>query len=140
MILDGHKVFGGSTEGEALVIDEPFSFFGGIVPETGILTGGPCAGQNIQDKILVFPRGKGSTLAPYVAYRAMRAGTGPKAILCNEVDGVVAMVSIITRTPTVDRLSPDPILTIRSGDHLRVDADAGRVEITARAREATRGG
>lgn len=133
MILSGHKVYGGQVEGEALVVDEPFSFFGGIIPETGMLTSGPCAGQTIKDKIFVFPRGKGSTLAPYVAYRALSTGAGPRAILCREVDGVVAMVSIIMGIPTVDRLEPDPILMIRSGDYLKVDADGGRVEITAKA-------
>lgn len=129
MILSGHKVFGGKVEGEALVVAEPFSFFGGVVPETGILTSGPCAGQTIRDKIFIFPRGKGSTLAPYVAYRALSTGAGPRAILCREADGVVAMVSIIMGVPTVDRLEPDPIDTICSGDYLRVDADSGRVEI-----------
>lgn len=129
MILNGHKVFGGQAEGEALVIDEPFSFFGGIVPETGKLTSGPAAGQSIRGKILVFPRGKGSTLAPYVAYRSLSAGTAPRAILCRDVDGVVAMVSIIMGIPTVDRLEPDPIANIRSGDRIKVDADGGRVEI-----------
>jgi hypothetical protein len=44
-----------------------------------------------------------------------------------------AMVSIIKRIPTVDRLEPDPIGTIRSGDYLKVDADGGYVEITAKA-------
>jgi len=132
MILSGHKVLGGRVEGEALVVDEPFSFFGGVIPETGILTSGPCAGQTIRDKIFVFPRGKGSTLAPYVAYRGLSTGAGPRAMLCREVDGVVAMVSIIMGIPTVDRLTPDPILTIRSGDYLKVDAENGCVEIVAK--------
>lgn len=132
MILRGHKVYGGQVEGVALVVDEPFSFFGGVNPETGILTSGPCAGQTIRDKIFIFPRGKGSTLAPYVAYRALGAGAGPRALVCREVDGVVAMVSIIMGIPTVDRLAPDPIETIRSGDYLKVDAENGCVEIITR--------
>jgi hypothetical protein len=44
-----------------------------------------------------------------------------------------AMVSIIMRIPTVDRLEPGTIGTIRSGDYLKVDAGGGRVEITAKA-------
>ena len=132
MILRGHKVLGGQVEGEALVLQDPFSFFGGIVPETGVLTSGPYAGQSIRDKILVFPRGKGSTLAPYVAYRALKEGAAPKAILCRDVDGVVAIVSIITGIPTVDRLDPDPLTAIKTGDHVKVDADAATVMVAVR--------
>jgi predicted aconitase with swiveling domain len=37
--------------------------------------------------------------------------------------------AILGKIPTIHRLDQDPIEIIRSGDHLKVNADAGTVEI-----------
>ncbi|MEW6262564.1 MAG: DUF126 domain-containing protein [Thermodesulfobacteriota bacterium] len=132
MILKGHKVTGGSAQGEAVVLESPFSFFGGVDTQTGELTAGPLAGTSIKGKVFVFPQGRGSTLAPYTAFATMANAAGPAAILCRQADGVVALLSIITRIPTLDRLEPDPIESIKNGDLVKVNADDGTVEVISK--------
>ena len=129
MKIKGKKVFGGKVEGEAIVQQELFSFFGDVNRETGIINVGTNAGKSFKDKILVFPKGKGSTLAPYVAINCVENGVAPKAILCQKADGVIALVGIMARIPAVDQFDKDIMKVVKTGDYLKVDADKGVVEI-----------
>ena len=130
MIIKGNKILGGrSVEGEVMVQKEPFSFFGDVNKETGVINVGTNAGKSFKDKILVFPQSKGSTLAPYVASDCKRNGVAPKAILCQKADGVVAMVAILADIPTMDNFEVNILKELRTGDHVRVEPDKGRIEI-----------
>jgi phosphomecalonate degydratase small subunit len=129
MKIKGKKIFGGKVEGEAIVQQELFSFFGDVNRETGIINVGTNAGKSFKDKILVFPKGKGSTLAPYVAINCVENGVAPKAILCQKADGVIALVGIMARIPAVDQFDKDIMKVVKTGDYLKVDADKGIVEI-----------
>ena len=53
----------GKAEGRALVTDKSLCFWGGLDPETGkiIETGHPLEGQDVTGKVLIFPRGHGSS-------------------------------------------------------------------------------
>lgn len=130
MIIKGNKILGGrSVEGEVMVQKESFSFFGDVNRETGVINVGTNAGKSFKDKILVFPQSKGSTLAPYVASDCKRNGVAPKAILCQKADGVLAMVAILADIPTMDSFEVNILKELRTGDHLRVEPDKGRIEI-----------
>ena len=129
MKIKGKKIFGGKVEGEAIVQQELFSFFGDVNRETGIINVGTNAGKSFKDKILIFPKGKGSTLAPYVAINCVENGVAPKAILCQKADGVIALVGIMARIPAVDQFDKDIMKVVKTGDYLKVDADKGIVEI-----------
>ena len=130
MILKGNKILGGrSVEGEVMVQEEKFSFFGDVNRENGVINVGPNAGRSFKDKILVFPQSKGSTLAPYVATDCKRNGVAPKAILCQKADGVVAFVAILADIPTMDQFERDITETLKTGDRVRVDPDRGVIEI-----------
>ena len=54
--------------GEALVTDVPITFLGFVNRETGTIEeeGHPLDGVSMANKILIFPKGSGSTVAPYV--------------------------------------------------------------------------
>jgi hypothetical protein len=129
MIIKGKKIFGGKVEGEAMVQKENFSFFGDVNRETGVINVGTNAGKSFKDKIFVFPKGKGSTLAPYVAINCVENGVAPKAILCQKADGVIALVAIMAKIPAVDQFEKDIMGVIQTGDYVKVDADNGIVEI-----------
>ena len=55
------------VSGEALVTDVPITFLGFVNRETGTIErrGHPLDGISIANKILIFPKGSGSTVAPY---------------------------------------------------------------------------
>lgn len=130
MILRGRKVVGGTAEGEALVSRDPVSFYGGVDPDTGIITepGHALCGECITGKVFVFPTGKGSTVGSYVIYRMKKQGTAPAAIINVETEAILATGCVISSIPLVDKLDGDPLKTLKTGMRLRVTGDKGLVE------------
>ena len=120
MILKGRIICEGRAEGEALVTSQPISFFGGVDPRTGIVVekGHELEGKCVKDKILVFPTGKGSTVGSYVIYQLKKNGVAPKAIINQECETIVAVGSIISNIPCVDRID---ISKIKTGNRVRVN-------------------
>lgn len=131
MILRGRKVVGGTVEGEALVSADPVSFYGGVDPDTGIITepGHACCGKCITGKVFVFPTGKGSTVGSYVIYRMKKQGTAPAAIVNVETEAILATGCVIASIPLVDKLDADPVKTLKTGMKLRVIGDKGAIEV-----------
>jgi predicted aconitase with swiveling domain len=126
MELTGRSIFGGKARGSAVVSSEALSFFGGVNPDTGIIEeeGHPLQGRSVSGKVLVFPRGKGSTVGSYTLYRMKKAGTAPIAILARECETIVAVGVIIAEIPCVDQIE---IEKIPDDAVLFVDGDAGKV-------------
>jgi predicted aconitase with swiveling domain len=129
-LVRGRKISGGRAEGLALVSREPISFFGGVNPETGVVTekGHELEGKTVKDRVLVFPHGKGSTVGSYTLYRLKKNGVAPRAIINVECEPIVAVGAIISDIPAVDRLERNPLALFQSGDRLKVDADRSLVE------------
>ncbi len=129
-LVRGRKISGGRAEGLALVSREPISFFGGVNPETGVVTekGHELEGKTVKDRVLVFPHGKGSTVGSYTLYRLKKNGVAPRAIINVECEPIVAVGAIISDIPAVDRLERNPLVLFQSGDRLKVDADRSLVE------------
>jgi predicted aconitase with swiveling domain len=134
MKLSGRTVNPGVAEGEAIVTGTPFSFLGELDPTTGKIPSPSheLFGQSVKDKVLVCPTGKGSTVGPIIAWYAMKAGNNPKAMVCIEAEPIIASVAITADIPMVHRLDKSPLETIKSGDHVKVDATAGIVEILSK--------
>jgi len=125
--MKGRSISPGKAQGEAIVSRTPIGFYGGIDSKTGIVIekGHELEGQNVKDKILVFPNGKGSTVGSYVIYGLKKNGVAPKAIINKETETIVATGVILAGIPCVDGIDIDKIKT---GDHLKIDADKGIVE------------
>jgi len=131
--LKGRAVSRGVGVGEALVTDKPISFFGGVDAKTGVVVeeGHPLRGASVKGRVLVFPRGKGSTVGSWVLYELSVRGLAPAAVVNAEADPVVAVGCVIAGVPLVDRLDLDPLLTIKTGWLVRVVAEGreGLVEV-----------
>jgi hypothetical protein len=91
--MEGRVLVSGSASGEALVLDEPLSFWGGLDPTTGRIVeiGHPQHGSVVTDRILVMPSGRGSSSSATILAEAIRLGTGPAGIVLSEVDQIVAI-------------------------------------------------
>ncbi|WP_181685644.1 aconitase X swivel domain-containing protein [Halorhabdus salina] len=116
----------GTGRGEVLRSPVPISFYGAVEPDTGefIEDGHPLEGENIAGKVLVFPRGKGSTVGSYVLYGLANNGCAPAAIVNEETETIVATGAILGEIPCLD--SPEMDLeTLEDGETVEVDADAG---------------
>ena len=133
IVLKGHKVSKGKSEGEALITNEPISFWGSVNSETGLIIekNHELEGVSITGKILVYPVGKGSTLGSYRLYEMVRNKTQPKGIINLRADPVVAVGAIISNIPMVDKLDGNPLELIKTGDYVELDADKGIVKIRA---------
>jgi predicted aconitase with swiveling domain len=131
----------GAASGEALVLDEPLSFWGGVDPETGAVIDRrhPQAGAAVTGRVLVMPFGRGSSSSSSVLAEAIRLGTAPAAIVLREGDPILVVGSLVAGTlygnavPIV-ALDPAGYGSIRSGDRIRVEAtdDGGQVKVSAR--------
>ena len=133
LILHGRTIYEGVAEGEALVTAQGISFFGGVDPDSGVIVerGHELEGQSIAGRVLVFPRGKGSTVGSYTLYRLKHNGMAPLAITNAECETITAVGCIIAEIPCVDQVE---IARIHTGDRLRVDASQGAVEVIKNGR------
>jgi predicted aconitase with swiveling domain len=126
--MKGRCISPGKAEGEALASGEPVGFYGGIDAKTGIVieSGHELEGKSVSGKILVFPKGKGSTVGSYVIYGLKKNGVAPKAIINQETETIVATGVILADIPCVDGID---ITGIKTGDMLTVDAENGEVMV-----------
>lgn len=131
MKLNGRVISPGVGNGEVLVSTEPISFLGGVDPKLAVVVekGHPLEGKSIAGKVLIFPRGKGSTVGTYVLYQLAKAGKAPSAIICGEAEIIVAVGAIISEIPMLDKLEGDIFTLFKNGQKANVDANKGVVEI-----------
>ena len=126
-----NKIINKSSEeikGNAVVTKEPISFLGGVDPKTGTVCeeGHELYGESIKDKILIFPRGKGSTVGSYVVYALKKENNAPHAIINAEAEPIVAVGAIISDIPMFEVEFEGKVKT---GDYVRINAGTGEVEI-----------
>lgn len=130
--LKGCKAVGGVVEGEAVVSKRSFSFVGGINDKTGVIIEKrhELYGKSIAGKIFVFPSGMGSSGGSHRLYLLSFNGVAPKAIINTKADPIVVQGALIANIPMIYHFNEDPVEVIKTGDHVRVDADRGIVEVT----------
>ena len=130
-------VGGGPVEGEALVSTMPFGFFGGVNPGTGVVIDKwhDLYGENIKDKILIYPEGRGSTVGAAIILELARTECAPKAILFNDSEIITATGGILSEKfydkeiPMMDRFECDVTETIKTGDMVRVNPPEETIEV-----------
>ena len=134
IVIRGRCVVPGVAEAQALVTQERISGWGGVDPRTGTVveTRHELRGVSFAGKVLVFPGAKGSSgwSAQFHVARAM--GTAPAAWLFNLMSTKIALGAVVSHAPAMTDFDRDPLALIRTGDWVRVDADAGIVTITRR--------
>jgi len=124
MKFQGRSISNGKAKGEVLKLEEPLSFLGGVDGATGDLR---VRDGNVAGKILVFPKGKGSTVGSYVMYDLMVHGKEPAAVINESAETIVATGAVISSIPMIDRIPS--VRLFEDGDIVTVDATAGTVEI-----------
>ena len=131
MRVNGRSISRGIGDGVALVSKDAISFFGGVDPKTGIVVdkGHALEGKSIAGKVLVFPRGKGSTVGSYVLLQLKKNNVAPVAIINEEAEPIIAVGAIIARIPMVDELEGNSYAKIKDGMRVLVDGTSGTAEI-----------
>jgi hypothetical protein len=132
--IRAHTVSPGKAAGEAVVYNGPFSFLGDLDPVTGKIPvpRHQLEGRSLANKVFVFTTGKGSSGGDSAAWKARQNGNAPAAVICLESEPVLSGAVIAAEIPAVDRPEKDIFSLIKTGDYIKVDADAGMIEISER--------
>ena len=121
----------GRATGQPLVLDEPLSFWGGLDATTGTIvdTHHPQCGRSVVGRILVLPRGRGSSSSSSVLAEALRNAVGPAGIVLGAVDPIIALGCLVarelygTRTPVAVVSDADAYRACTFAAELSVDAN-----------------
>jgi len=129
MQIKGRVISKGKAKGEVLLSKDPISFLGGVDPKTGIvIEKGHCLeGTSIVGKILVFPRGKGSTVGSYILLQLKKNNTAPAGIINLEAEPIISVGAIISQIPMLDKLEKNPFEILKDGQEIELDAEDGRI-------------
>jgi uncharacterized protein len=90
---------GGRAAGEALVLAEPLSLWGGLETYSGRIVEPRHAqhGELVTGRVLLLPSGRGSSSSSSVLAEMLRLGTAPAAVVLREADPIVALGSLVAQ-------------------------------------------
>jgi predicted aconitase/predicted aconitase with swiveling domain len=125
-----------TVRGEAFVTDTPITLLGFVNRESGVIEeeGHPANGQSMAGKIAIFPKGSGSTVAPYVLLELFYRGKAPIAIVNTDIDQQSAPACSLEGIPYAYHFDGDVIGGIQSGDLVELRRRGEQVEIAVVAR------
>ena len=132
-MIKGKGVVKGIAEGEALVFGDAFSFLGDVDMETSevIAEGHEHRGATIAGKVMIYPETKGSSGGCVVLQVLAKKGLAPAAIVnLKMADYNLVEGCILSRIPVVCLPETDPRESVKTGDRVRVDGEAGTVDRT----------
>ena len=120
-----------SVEGKALVTDVPITYLGYVNRDTGVIEepGHPLDGIAISDTVLIYPKGSGSTVAPFILMGLIYIGKGPRAIVNRDVCPLTLPAASLLNVPYAHGFDDDPCLEINSGDDVRMTLQDGVVQL-----------
>lgn len=133
--IGGRALAAGTAVGEALVLDEPLSLWGGMDPATGRLVDRrhPQHGALLRGRVVVMPAARGSSSSSSVLAEAVRAGTAPAAVVLSEEDLILPIGAAVAqelygaRIPIV-LLGEADLGRIQEGDRVTI-AEDGSLQI-----------
>ena len=119
------------VEGKALVTDVPITYLGYVNRDSGIIEepGHPLDGVAISDTILIYPKGSGSTVAPFILMGLIYTGKGPKSIVNRDVCPLTLPAASLLNVPYAHGFDDDPCLEINTGDDVEMTLEDGIVKL-----------
>ncbi len=135
LVLKCHKGIGPTVRGTALVADDNFSARYDLDRLKGIFSRPQhkLAGQSYVDKVLVLVTAKGGVASAWMLREMSARGMGPKAILFERTNTILAQGAAFAGMTLVDRFEAGPPITlIRTGDELLIEPAEGRVTVLNR--------
>ena len=134
-VLTARVLNPGSARGEALVLDEALSFWGGFDARTGTIVDAqhPQRGACVAGRFLILPESRGSAGTPAGVAEAIRHGVGPVGIALGKADVNIAVGAMVAAALYGVQV---PVLVIgdterarlRTGDRIEADQD-GRMRV-----------
>lgn len=127
-----------AVRGKALVTDVPITYLGYVNRDTGVIEepGHPLDGVPIGETILIYPKGSGSTVAPFVLMGLIYTEMGPLAIINSDVCPLTLPAASLLGTPYAHSFEDDPIMKINTGDVVQMNLNQGKVTIQVLSRNS----
>lgn len=123
--------YGPDVEAEALVCHDNFSARYDVNRRTGVFSRESHAlyGVSLVGKVCVFNTAKGGVATAWALLDMKRRGIAPAALLFRTTNPIMVQGAVLAEIPIMDRLEPDPLAAIKTGDRVRVQARAGIVQV-----------
>lgn len=117
----------GEIVGELLITNSKISFLGDVDVNTGIVTGVDLdiKGQNVHDRILIFPEGRGSTVGSNVLYGLAKNGLSPKLIGTSRAESITISGAIFGNIPMVSSIDQIVYKELKNDDVLSARIEKG---------------
>ena len=132
-IIKGRPAWGPAVEGYAFVCPDSIVGWNGADVRTGVVTekGHVHYGESFAGKIIVLPCSRGSLGWSDTFRNSEYNGVGPIGYIFTKMDSKCGTAIFNTRRPCVADFPDDvdPCKEIHDGDYIRLDGDAGTVEI-----------
>ncbi len=121
---------------KALVTDVPITYLGYVNRDTGVIEepGHPLDGIPIKDTVLIYPKGSGSTVAPFVLMGLIYTGYGPMAIVNRDVCPLTLPAASLLGVPYAHGFRDDPTIRVNTGDDVSLSLSDGEVTLRVEAR------
>jgi uncharacterized protein len=134
IVLRCHKGIGPVVSGTALVAKDNFSARYDLDRKAGVFSrpSHALACQSYAGRILVLDQAKGGVATAWMLHEMTSRGIVPLALVFNRVNPILAQGAAFAGVTMVDRFEGDVTDLIRTGDELRIDPAAGRIEILNR--------
>ena len=119
------------VRGRAFVSPEPVTFLGYVDRESGVVEeqGHPRDGESMAGCIAIFPKGSGSSVAPYVLLELFYRDKAPLAIINTEIDQQSAPACSLEGIPYAFDFDADVIRQVNHGDLVEIQRRGGLVTL-----------
>jgi predicted aconitase with swiveling domain len=131
LVLRGHAGVGADVEAEALVCPDNFSARYDVNRRTGVFSRETHAlyGVSLVGKVCVFNTAKGGVATAWALLDMRQRGVAPAALIFRAANPIMVQGAVLAGIALLDRLDPDPLATIRTGDLVRIRPREGVVEV-----------
>lgn len=132
--LRGHPGVGPRVAGEALISRHGFSARYDLDRRTGTFSreSHDLYGRSLVGKILVCTTAKGGVATAWALLDMQARGVAPLALIFQATNPIMVQGAVLAGIALLDRLDPDPLACIHTGDWLVVDPERGVAEVTPR--------
>lgn len=134
--MDCKYALRGEAKGEILFSNDPFSFWGGVDTETGVIKDKRHGNfqESMTGKIFAFPFGKGSSGAGTMIMEMVRLNSAPKAIINIQTDPVILTGPLIAahfydKCIPVINLSEEDYRKLENAKEVEVYADQDFIDV-----------
>jgi len=112
----------GEIGGEVLITKSKISFLGDIDMNTGMVVGKDLdiQGEYLQEKIFIFPEGRGSTVGSNVLFGLAKRGLSPKLMGTCRAELITISGAIMGGIPMISELRDEVFDVLKTGDRAKV--------------------